>query len=143
MILPNHSAYRRGRLEIVNQNYAAFLARGFPTATFDGEPEPETLQCRNELDRTNWLGLLAKCNEIQRVSVETEQPELMDLPGARLRCSSNRMYDVSFASAKDRMLVLLSQAEAAQVNWWALKDSVRAAETRQDLFALDLNAGWP
>ena len=46
------SGYRKGALQRVNDRYVAYLELGMPLADYPGE----TIQCRNELDRTNWLG---------------------------------------------------------------------------------------
>lgn len=129
--------YRRGKLDKVDARYRLLLAEGFPTADFDGQPEPETLQCRHELDRTNWFGLLIKCLAARDAGAG-EVP--MDPP---IRCTSNRMYAVTYADALERMFVLLGQAGAAQANWWRLKDLVRDCERREDLALIDLEEGWP
>lgn len=125
-------------LEGVNRAYTAYLAQGFATADFDGQPEPETLQCRNELDRTNWIGLLIECQaNIAALNGAGSIPS----PG--IRCSSNRMYVVTYDDAAARMFALLGQVQAAQANWWRLKDDVAAAETNAALRAIDLTEGWP
>lgn len=133
---------RARRLAEVNARYAEVLGAGFPTAALAGEPAPETLQCRNELDRTNWIGLLLKC---QAAIAQGAGLLVMDIP---IRTTANRNYFVTYNDAQARMFVLLQQAAVAQANWWRLKDAVRAveAETRADaarfLQAIDLNAGW-
>lgn len=135
--LTEKSPWRKGRLEKIDARYEAYLAAGFATADFEGQPEPETLQCRNVLDRTNWLGLLFKC-------LAARDMDLGEVPiDPPLRCTSNRMYAVTHADALNRMFVLLDQVPAAQANWWRLKDLARSAETRADLDAIDLEAGWP
>lgn len=123
------------KLEDVNRAYAAVLASGFATADFPGQPEAETLQCRNELDRTNWLGLVVAC----QANIAAENPDGL----TTIRCTSNRMYDVTYAETLGRMYVLLGQAQAAQQNWWRMKDLVRDALTNADLRAIDLTEGWP
>lgn len=148
MILPAHSAYRRGRLEIVNQNYVAFLAVGFALADYPGE----TLQCRTELDRTNWFELRDSCREAiaaERAAYEGAGAPLPDvlgdypLPEPGIRCTSNGFIRPTVAATLTILADLKEWVRLAQENWWSLKDAVRDAETRQDLFALDLNAGWP
>lgn len=143
MILAASSAYRRAAVERANLRYDAFLAQGFPTPDFAGQPEPETLQCRNELDRTNWLGLLAKCTEAQRIATDADNPDIMQMVATELRCTSNRMYPVTFADARARMLALLSLVDAAQQNWWRLKDLCRDLATRQEVLAINMDEGWP
>lgn len=125
------------RILDVTRAYEAVLAQGFATADFDGQPEPETLQCRDELDRTNWLGLVFKCQfAIQAGAGDAP----IDPP---IRCTSNRMYAVTYNDALARMLVLLGQVGAAQANWWRLKDMVRGAISNLALNAIDLTEGWP
>lgn len=125
------------RIAQVNAAYDRYLERGFPTADFDGQPESETLQCRNELDRTNWMGLLIKCLAL-RDEGYGEAP--IDPP---IRCTSNRMYAVTVNDCIARMFALLELVGAAQSRWWALKDAVRDCPTRQGLAEIDLEAGWP
>ena len=143
MRAPRVPPFKR-RIKDADAAYEAHLSRGFPTAPLPGEPEPETLQCRNELDRTNWLALLALCDAQQRVADLTADPTLMDAPiPVPIRATSNRMYVVSYADAKARMFALLGQAAAAQANWWRLKDECRSATTAAALEAIDMKAGWP
>lgn len=130
-------AYRGRRLEQVNEVYDAYLAGGFGTPAFADQPEPETLQCRNELDRTNWLGLLLKAQAMTAAG----QGDLPSEPP--IRCTSNRMYAVPYTEVEVRMLDLLNRVGAAQGNWWRLKDAVRECPTRDDLNLIDLSEGWP
>lgn len=122
----------------IDRKYAAVLASGFPTADFEGQPEPETLQCRHELDRTNWIGLLLQCQAMAALGLGEE---LIPEPG--MRCTSNRMYRPTFDGAQARLWVLFAQAAAAQANWWRLKDAARAAADWRELERLDLDEGWP
>jgi hypothetical protein len=132
-----HATFPLRRLAEVDAAYQAVLGQGFATADFAGQPEPETLQCRDELDRTNWLGLVFKCQfAIQAAAGEAP----IDPP---IRCTSNRMYAVTYNDALSRMLVLLAQVGAAQANWWRLKDLVRAAASNDALRVIDLSEGWP
>jgi hypothetical protein len=130
-------AYRGGALAKVNLVYQRYLAQGFATADFEGQPEPETLQCRDELDRTNWIGLLLKC---QAAISQGAGALPIDPP---IRCTSNRMYAVTYNDATARMYALLNQVGAAQANWWRLKDLVRACGQREDLALIDVDEGWP
>lgn len=130
-------AYVRRKVGEIDAKYAEVLARGFATADFEGQPEPETLQCRNELDRTNWFGLLIK-------SLAARDEGFGDVPiSPPIRCTSNRMYAVTYDDAIARMFALLDVVGAAQANWWRLKDEARAVEKRTDLDLIDLSAGWP
>jgi hypothetical protein len=117
--------------------YEAVLQGGFATAAFEDQPEPETLQCRDELDRTNWLGLVLKC----QFAIQAEAGDFpIDPP---IRCTSNRMYAVTYNDALARMLVLLGQVGAAQANWWRLKDEIGLAKSGEGLMGIDLTEGWP
>lgn len=129
------SPYRKGALERINARYERYLSDGFPTADIEGRPE--RLQCRNEIDRTNWLGLLLKC---QAAAAQGQGADPID---PSLRCTSNRMYALSHDDTQARLWALFGQVAAAQANWWRLKDAVRDAETLAELNGLDLDEGWP
>jgi hypothetical protein len=121
----------------ITPRYDTYLAQGFATADFDGQPEPETLQCRNELDRTNWIGLVIKC----QAAVSLGAGDLpIDVP---IRCTSNRMYVVTYADALGRMFDLLNKVGLAQANWWRLKDEARSKTDWRELEQIDLEEGWP
>lgn len=130
-------AYRRGRMDQVTAAYDAYLDQGFGTADFLDQPEPETLQCRNDLDRTNWLGLLMKAQAMVAVGAGALP---CDPP---IRCTSNRMYAVPYSEVVTRMFDLLTKVGTAQANWWRLKDEVRACPNREALKLIDLTQGWP
>jgi hypothetical protein len=50
---------------------------------------------------------------------------------------------VSHADALARMQALMDQVGDALKHSWALKDQIRACPTREALFAIDLEEGWP
>lgn len=130
-------AFVQRRIGQADAAYQAYLNRGFATADFAGQPQAETLQCRDETDRTNWLGLLLKA----QAAVSAGQGDaLCDPP---IRCTSNRMYAVAYSEVVDRMFALLDQVGAAQAHWWDLKDAIRACPTREGLNDIDLTGGWP
>lgn len=113
--------------------YAAALAVGYPK-TFDGVAE--TLQCRNEHDRTNWFGVIEKCKVAAGLGFG-------DAPmSPPLRCTSNRKYTVSHNEAYAIMLEILDWAAAVMGHNWDLKDAIEAAGTKEALAAIDVNAGW-
>lgn len=132
------SPLRERRIADVNRAYERRLAQGFSVGSFEGQPEAETLQCRNELDRTNWLGLVVKC----QFAIAQGYGDVLEA-GTRLRCSSNRMYQVTPNDALGRMAVLLGAADAAQQHWWDLKDQCRTATSREALEAIEIDEGWP
>jgi hypothetical protein len=129
-------AYRARRISEVNARYDAVLAQGFATADFGDQPEPETLQCRGELDRTNWLGLTLKAQAMISAGLGDEPCS------PPIRCTSNRMYAVTYTDALARMFDLLDRVGRAQANWWRLKDAVRDCPTREGLNDIDLEEGW-
>lgn len=117
--------------------YQAYLDRGFPTAAFEGQPEPETLQCRDETDQIRWMGLLLKCQAALGAG-EAETP--IDPP---IRCTSNRSYVVTYAEAGARMMALLQSYGLALKNLWRLKDAIAACRYRDELNQIDVTEGWP
>ena len=133
-------SFRARRILEAEAAYADYLQRGFPTADFDGQPEPETLQCRDETDRTNWLGLVLECQAV--ISADPDAAAA-PLPAPGIRCTSHRMYDITYGDALNRMFSLLGLVQQAQANLWRLKDEIAAAETGEALNAIDLTEGWP
>lgn len=131
------SPYRDRRLEELEARYRKRLKEGFATATFDGQPETETLQCRDETDQIRWVGLLLKC---QAASALGAGAEPIDPP---IRCTSNREYAVSHDDAQARMWALLAAYAASLKTLWRLKDAIRSAPTLAALNAVDLEEGWP
>jgi hypothetical protein len=138
VLLSPTSPLRKRRIGDADRAYEAYLARGFPTADFVGQPEPETLQCRHELDRTNWLGLVMMCQLAIAAGLGDDLAA-----GTIIRCTSNREYAITPNDALARMVALLGLADLAQRNWWRLKDECRSVTTTQALEAIDMGAGWP
>ncbi len=142
------SPLRDRMLERVNARYEAFLSGGYPLADF----APETIQCRNELDRTNWIELRDMCRralvdeQAFYEALEVPVPEVLGdypLPALGIRCTSNNYIQPTVAQTLTILDLMRDWAKAAQENWWVLKDLCRAAPTRQDLQSIDLNGGWP
>lgn len=118
----------------VSAEYAARLAVGYPV-TLGGVAE--TLQCRNNEDRTNWLALLDACREAVDLgagAVPIQPP---------LRCTSNREYALTCAETIPLLKGVRGWAGALLTRRWALNDAVRDADTIEALAAIDLKAGWP
>jgi hypothetical protein len=135
-------------LDRVNARYAAYLAAGMPLEAYPGE----TIQCRNELDRTNWLGLEKKCEWAKRderlfyEALQLPVPEVLgdfQIPEPGIRCTSNTFVRPTVAETALLMEALLDYALAAQANWWRLKDAVRSAATKAEMDAVNLEEGWP
>lgn len=120
----------------VDPRYDRHLMAGIP---LDGQGYPgERLQCRNELDRTNWLALKDICFEaISAGFGDAPIPE----PG--IRCNSNNFILPTFSETFALMQHVRTWAMQSQANWWRLKDLCRSAETIEDLEAIDLEEGWP
>lgn len=118
--------------------YDTKLAVGFPhTFTVNGETFEETLQCRNEHDRTNWIGLLLKCQMALSMGAG-EAP--CELP---LRVTSNANYQLTYNETFTLMVALLGWAAAMLGASFAHKDAIDGAADAAALAAIDLEAGWP
>jgi hypothetical protein len=146
--LTTNSPQRDRRILAADAAYTAFLAPGFPLDDYPGE----TLQIRNEMDRTNWLGLVKKIEWALRDEVLFYEdlglpvPDVLGdypIPEPGLRCTSNAFIRPKVKDVLTIMEGLLTFAEAAQANWWRLKDECRSVTTRADLEAIDMGAGWP
>lgn len=134
MKLSPTSPLRERRIADVNRAYAAYLDAGMPLVDYPGE----TIQCRNELDRTNWLGLKDICEEAIAAALGDEP-----IPEPGIRCTSNNFIRPTFSATLELMRLIRGYALAAQANWWRLKDLCRTARTAADLEAIDLSEGWP
>jgi hypothetical protein len=128
------SPYRDRLLQRINEQYARVLDAGMALADYPGE----TIQCRNELDRTNWLGLKDICEE----AVALDAGELL-IPEPGIRCTSNVFIRPTYAYTLDLMRAVRNYALAAQANWWRLKDLAKTASSLDQLHSIDLEAGWP
>jgi hypothetical protein len=134
-VKPLAFARDQGRtLARVNARYAAYLDAGMPLEAYPGE----TIQCRNELDRTNWLGLKDICEEAIAADLGG-----LPIPEPGIRCTSNTFVRPTFAETLDLMREVRGYALAAQANWWRLKDLCNGAVSRDELAAIDLEEGWP
>lgn len=146
-LAPN-SPQRNLRVEAVNRAYADFLLIGMPLEGYPGE----TIQCRNELDRTNWLGLVRLCENAMRderafyEAMQLPVPEVLGdypIPAPGIRCTSNTFIQPKVVETVALMDDVLAYAKDAQANWWRLKDLCKTALTSADLHAIDLTEGWP
>ena len=122
------------RLDEATQAYVEFLSGGMPCVLAGVS---ETLQCRNELDRTNWLTLIGICNEAIALGAGA-----FPIPVA-IRCTSNRSYTLSYTDTLILMKNLRAWAAGAQANWWRLKDLVATVASGEDLNTINLDGGWP
>lgn len=133
--------YIRRRILDIDAEYERRLSVGFPLV-IDGEPvlfegERETLQLATQEHVTRWLVLLDIFNEAVAAGAGA-----FPVPTG-LRATSNRSYPATYAQAAVTLRAMRSWAVAAQLNWSRLKDLARAAERREDLNLIDIEAGWP
>lgn len=126
-------------LKAAQARYELHLAGGFPCDFVgpEGDAVAETLQMRNDTDRTNWLSLKDACNEVILAGFGAHP---IQLP---LRATSNRDYTPSYADTAEVLRRLRSWGAISLANLWRLKGLIQAAPTRKDLFAIDLEVGWP
>lgn len=125
---------KAARLAAVASEYGVRIAVGYPV-TLEGVEE--TLQCRNNEDRTNWLALLDACREAVadgHGAVPIQPP---------LRCTSNREYALTCADTIPLLKGVRAWAGDLLKNRWTLSDQIRAAETVEALDAIDITIGWP
>lgn len=130
-------AFQADKQRKIADKYAEVISVGMPHNFGTTEaPLWETLQCRNELDRTNWLGLKDMCRDAIALGAGDTL-----IPSA-LRCTSNRMYQITFSAAKQLMTDIMMWAAWHQAVSWELKDAVDAATSVAQVNAVDETA-WP
>lgn len=124
---------KAAKRQAVETEYATRLAIGFPLPGHPGQ----TLQCRTDHDRTNWIGLMLKCQMMVAAGAGA-QP--CDMP---LRTTANLGVQFTYAETLQIMLAILQWSAAMLGARWALKDACDTAATAEDLAAIDLSSGWP
>lgn len=113
----------------------AKMSEGFP-CVLGGNPE--RLQLRNEVDRTNWLTFHSACRD------EIANGNGDDLSPQPIRTQDNVNYSVTYSEGAALMAGLRSWAGAIMTVSWALKDTVKNAPDAAALAAIDLEgAPWP
>lgn len=129
-------AYRKRKAEQANAAYDAFIAGGFPLENFPGE----TLQCRNDTDRSNWFEVRDLCREMIFAD-----PLWADLPfpDPGLRCTSNAFVLPTVGEVLQILTDMRAWVFAGQMNLWRLKDAVRDCTTRAGLNTINTDEGWP
>lgn len=114
--------------------YAAKIAAGYPV-TLEGVAE--TLQVRNDTDRTNWLGLKSAAKDA------IDAGNGSDLYPVKIRTTSNARYaltnDAAFALMSAVLVWLADHMDA----FWDIADAIEAAADADALAAIDLEAGYP
>lgn len=120
------------RINQVRAKYEELLDAGFPH-NFGTEEEPvwETLQCRHELDRTNWLALKDACLDAVMAGMGDQ---VAALP---IRCTSNNMYYKTYNEIIQILAALRGWAAMLQGIEWAKKDAIRSAATIAEVEAID------
>lgn len=126
---------KAAKLAEIEAEYERRLAAGYPV-TFEGNAE--TLQVARDVDRTNWLTMLGICDEARGAGFGSE---LMAEPG--FQCTSNRRYRVTWDEAAGVIRALRQWNIDAWANWNRLKDLVRDAASRDEVYRIDLEEGWP
>ena len=134
MLKPNSPLIDRRILDI-DARYTALLEIGFPV-TLDGNAE--TLQVARDVDRTNWLTLLGICNEAIALGFGD-----LDIDPPGIRTTANNNYILTYDETATVIRNLRAWGLTAWANWGRMKDQARACVHREDLDAIDLEAGWP
>ena len=130
-------ASARGRLLAqLGAVYEAKLAWGFPVDFSEDGSDPQTLQLRTAEDKANWLTLKGAADEAVAAGLGAE---LATLP---IRCTSNAMRQVTWASVAQIMIALRAWGAAMMGRYWSLKDAIANAAD-EDLGSIDIEAGWP
>lgn len=101
-----------------------------------GSLSGETLQMRNDTDRTNWLA----SKELYQAQVDAGNGSAA---GAKFRTLGNVTFDVTFAEGVQIILAMGVWGALNMQNSWALKDANDAAETEADFTLVDPASGWP
>lgn len=128
-------AYRRRKLDQIAARYDALLQAGFPIAGYPGE----LLQCRDEMDRSNWFEVRDLCRELI-----ASDPLLANapFPDPGLRCASNNFVQPTLGEVLAILAGMRSWVFAGQLNLWRLKDAVEACASREAMNAIDIEGGW-
>jgi hypothetical protein len=107
---------------------------GFP-CTLDAQAE--TLQLRDQTDRTNWLALMLAC----QINIGAGNGAGMISPG--VRTTANRTHAMTYSACITLLGSLLTWASSMQGNIWLKVDAITAAIDQTSLGAIDITTGWP
>jgi len=112
------------------------LTGGFTVpATVSSGLGGKVLQTRNIEDRTNWLTSQATYSSM----VAAGQGGAM---GAMFRTEDNATVSVTVSEGLAVLLAMAAWGAALMAASWELKDAVTAAETAEDLDAVDIESGY-
>lgn len=113
----------------------AVFAAGFSPST--GPLAGHTLQVRNEADRINWLTSTTSYGAAIAAGAG-------NVVGATFRTADNATVNVTYAQGYQVIVQQMAAwGQAIMARSWALKDQIDAAETDEELAAIDIEAGWP
>jgi hypothetical protein len=96
----------------------------------------QTLQVRDETDKTNWLASAVAYSAAIANGMGT-------VAGAMFRTSSNQNFTVTFNEGLQVLLSMQTWGGTIDAACWALKDRISAATDQASLDAIDVSAGWP
>ena len=112
----------------------ALLTGGYrpPTGPLAGQ----TLQLRNNLDRTNWLTSQAAYGAAVAAGAGA-------VTGATFRTAENITTTMSYADGLGVLLDMAAWGASVYAACWAIKDAIAGAADITALDTVDLEAGWP
>ncbi len=112
----------------------ALLTGGYrpPTGPLAGQ----TLQLRNNLDRTNWLTSQAAYGAAVAAGAGA-------VSGATFRTAENITTVMTYAEGLVVLLDMAAWGASVYAACWAIKDAIAGAADIAALEAVDLETGWP
>lgn len=119
----------------VTAHREAVFAAGFTPTT--GPLAGHTLQVRNEADRINWLTSATSYGAAIAAGAG-------NVVGATFRTADNETVQVTYAQGYQVIVQQMAAwGRAIMARSWALKDLIDAAETDEELAAINIETGWP
>jgi hypothetical protein len=125
---------RDAKIARVDEICAEVLSSGYTPKT--GPLAGQTLQTRDNTDRTNWLTSQAAYLS----AVMTGAGAAM---GANFRTQDNKTITMSYADGLGNLLGMAAWGAAVMGRSWTLKDALRAATSVDAIDAIDIESGWP
>lgn len=118
---------------LVNEKLNQQFQNGF-TVPF-GTLEGEVLQTRDVIDRTNWLTSQASYSAAVAMGYG-------EVANANFRTLADNTYTVTFNEGLSIILEMGKWGAHIMGNSWNLKDSIKNAETIEELKEIDIEGGW-
>ncbi len=112
----------------------ALLTGGYKPSS--GPLAGQTLQLRNNLDRTNWLTSQAAYGAAVAAGAGA-------VSGATFRTAENITTVMTYAEGLGVLLDMAAWGASVYAACWAIKDAIAASADDAALDAVDLEAGWP